>query len=124
MWHKELHCTLRNTTFCVWLQAWQVSRIHTAELDAALDHSKTTPVVTLDIKGTFDRMWHSALLTKLSAGGVNRALLHVVTDYLQGKFLKVTTGGRKSTLHPIRAAVPLESCLGTLLWNVYMNDLL
>ena len=86
------------------------------------DHC-TTVSPNIDI-GVFDRVWHEDLVTKLWAADIDGALLPLLRDYLSDKHLKVTVSGRESEMQPIAAGVPQGSCLGPLLWNIYINDLL
>ena len=69
-------------------------------------------------------MWHSGLLVKLRAAGVDGPLLQLFGDYLREKQLKMVVNGQESEKQPLRAGVPQGSCLSLLLWNVYINDLL
>lgn len=94
------------------------------EWSAGLDQGKASAVVALDIEGAFDRVWHAALITKLHAAGVGGALLQLLEDYLRNRYLQVTINGQASQPQPIAAGVPQGSCLGPLLWNAYINDLL
>ena len=96
----------------------------TTEWSAALDRGKASVVVALDIEGAFDKVWHAALVTKLRAAGVDGPLLQLLGNYLRDRQFKVTVNGCDSRLQPIRAGVPQGSCLGPLLWNIYLNDLL
>ena len=81
-------------------------------------------MVVLDIAGTFDRVWHSSLLVKLRAKGVDGSLLMLLKDYLQGRTLRVVLNRRISKPNQIRASVLQGSVLGPVLWNVYVDDLL
>ena len=124
--HLEKHhllCT-RQFGFRQGRSAADLHLLLTSELSAALDQGKKNAVVALDIEGAFDRVWHEALVTKLRAAGIDGALLPLLKDYLRDRQLKVTVGGRESEVQPIRAGVPQGSCLGPLLWNIYINDLL
>ncbi|XP_050688373.1 uncharacterized protein LOC126981400 [Eriocheir sinensis] len=56
-----------------------------------------TLVVALDIAGAFDRVWHSGLLAKLCAKGIEGSLLTLLEDYLHGRSLRVVVNGRTST---------------------------
>ena len=94
------------------------------EWSAALDEGKAAAVVALDIEGAFDKVWHAALVSKLRAAGVEGPLLKLLESYLRDRHFKVSVNGRESRLQPIRAGVPQGSCLGPLLWNLYINDLL
>ncbi|XP_050690070.1 uncharacterized protein LOC126982212 [Eriocheir sinensis] len=55
------------------------------EWQDSLDEGLDTLVVALDISGAFDRVWHSGLLAKLRAKGIEGSLLTLLEDYLQVK---------------------------------------
>ena len=124
--HLEVHhllCT-RQFGFRQGRSAADLHLLLSSELSAALDQGKKTAVMVLDIEGAFDRVWHEALVAKLRSAGIDGALLPLLRDYLRDRQLRVTVCGRESELQPIRAGVPQGSCLGPLLWNIYINDLL
>lgn len=124
--HLERHHLLSNRQFG-FRQGRSAADLHlllSTEWSGALDQGKTTAVVALDIEGAFDKVWHAALTTKLRAIGVDGALLQLFENYLRDRHLKVIINGRESNPQPIRAGVPQGSCLGPLLWNVYVNDLM
>lgn len=124
--HLEKHhllCT-RQYGFRAGRSAADLHLLLTSEWSAALDAGKTTAVVALDIEGAFDKVWHAGLLAKLRGAGVEGPLLQLFEDYLRERHLKVIIDGQESREQPVRAGVPQGSCLGPLLWNVYINDLL
>ena len=89
-----------------------------------MDAGKATTAVALDIEGAFDRVWHAGLLAKLRAVGIEGPLLQILRDYLRERYLKVVIDGQESEKQPMRAGVPQGSCIGPLLWNIHINDLL
>ena len=90
----------------------------------ALDSSRLSLVIALDIAGAFDRVWHRGLLAKLEQFGVAGDLLELFSSYLQDRCLRVVVSGRTSATYPIEASVPQGSILGPILWNIYFNELL
>ena len=124
--HLERHHILcgRQYGFRAGRSASDLHLLLTTEWSAALDRGRATAVVALDIEGAFDRVWHAALITKLRAAGVDGPLLHLFEDYLRERQLKVVVNGQESAKQPIKAGVPQGSCLGPLLWNIYINELL
>lgn len=124
--HLERHHILsaRQFGFRAGRSAADLHLLLTTEWSAALDQERATAVVALDIEGAFDRVWHAALITKLRAAGIDGPLLHLFQDYLRERQLKVVVDGQESAKRPIRAGVPQGSCLGPLLWNIYINELL
>ena len=79
------------------------------ELSATLDQGKATAVVALHIEGAFDRVWHTALITKLHAAGIDGSLLPLIIDFLKGRHLKVTFTGWESEVQSIKAGVPQKA---------------
>ncbi len=90
----------------------------------SLDTGLDTMIVALDIAVAFDRVWHACLLEKIRAKDIQRHLLLLISDYLQGRGLHVVVGGQQSRDLPVGASTPQGSVLGPVLWNVYIDDLL
>ena len=77
-----------------------------------LDEGLGTLVVTLDIAGAFDRVWHAGLVEKLRANGMQGNLLDLLEKYLQKRILTVIINGQTSQPLPLQASVPQGSVLG------------
>ena len=90
---------------------------------ASLDKSEEVCIVSCDIKGAFDRVWHNGLLAKLRSKGVSCMLLTWLRTYLHGRSIKVVLSGQSSDASPINASLPQGSILGPLLFSVFIDDL-
>ena len=75
--------------------AQQLSIIH--EIQTAFDNNPTVDVrgVFLDISKAFDKVWHSGLLFKLQAYGVEGQLLALLKDYLHDRQQRVVLNGQR-----------------------------
>lgn len=91
----------------------------------ALDHelSTCTSIIPVDIEGTYDRVWHSVMVEKLRAVGVEGKLLLLLKDYLSNRQFRVVCNGKHSSQKNIGADVPQGSVLDPLTWNIFINDL-
>ena len=89
----------------------------------ALDAGKEVRAVFCDISKAFDRVWHKGLIHKLEAAGVAGETLTWFRNYLSDRRQRVVLPGASSDLAYIRAGVPQGSILGSLLFLVYINDI-
>ncbi|CAJ1069817.1 hypothetical protein Bbelb_118400 [Xyrichtys novacula] len=87
-----------------------------------LDKGGEVYAVALDIKGTFEQVWHNVLCAKLSSKGVTGRLHVWLQNYLQARSIKVVLSGQSSLPHPINASVPQGSILGPLLFSILIDD--
>ena len=78
----------------------------------------------LDISKAFDKVCHDSLIYKLKSYGVENKLLNLVQKYLKNYQQRILLNGRISKWTNILEEIPQSSILGSLLFLIYINDLL
>ena len=87
-----------------------------------INEQKTNLSVFLDLKKAFDTVDHDVLLSKLSAYGVTDLAHGWFTSYLAGREQYCYVEGKSSNKRLVQCGIPQGSCLGPLLFIIYMND--
>jgi Reverse transcriptase (RNA-dependent DNA polymerase)/Endonuclease-reverse transcriptase len=87
------------------------------------NESKSTGVVLLDIEKAFDKVWHEALLHKLTVAKVPMYLTKIIESFLAERSSFIRIGNEQSQSYKIKAGVPQGSPLSPLLFNLFNNDI-
>ena len=87
------------------------------------DHNRITASMCMDLSAAFDCVIHSTLLEKLQFYGLDRNTMEWMESYLEGRSNYVVIGSAESVIKSTPSGVPQGSCLGPLLYLVYVNEM-
>ena len=78
----------------------------------------------MDLSKAFDIINHDLLLAKLRAYGFRASVLNLLYSYLKNRKQKVVINNKASSFELVIPGVPQGSIDGTLLSNLFTNDLI
>ena len=89
----------------------------------ALDSDNFVGVVSMDLSKAFDCIPHGLLICKLKAYGLSQKACLFMSSYLSGRLQRVKLEDQRSEWMTLKKGVPQGSCLGPIIFNIFMNDL-
>ena len=86
------------------------------------DNRKLNMTVFLDLKNAFDTVDRKILMNKLFKYGIKGKERGWFKSYLSGRKQFCSVNGQRSKTEGVLCGIPQGSCLGPLLFIVYLND--
>ena len=88
-----------------------------------LDKGEKIGVILMDFSKILDALNHNLLLAKLDANGFSRTSLKIMQNYLCNRQQRISINGIFSDWTEVITGVPQGSILGTLLFNIFLNNI-
>ena len=88
-----------------------------------LNNNKYTCSIFLDLSKAFDTVNHEILLEKLIRYGFRDKIWNLLQSYLLNRIQCTKIGKISSKFQTIKCGVPQESCLGPLMFLIFVNNL-
>ena len=95
----------------------------TEEWRRALDRNEYVATILMDLSKAFDCLSPSLIKDKLIAYGLSNDAVDLIDDYLSNRKQCVKIGEKCSSFLNIIKGVPQGSILGSLIFNIFINDI-
>ena len=94
----------------------------TNRIYSSLNSKEYNANILIDYKKAFDTVNHTILIEKMFHYGIRGSTLTLIRNYLTGRKQYVAIGGVRSEVRDVTLGIPQGSCLGPLLFILYVND--
>ena len=89
-----------------------------------LGKSGVIGTILMDLSKAYDCLPHDLLIAKLAAYGFEDSTTSLISDYLSKRYQQVKIGSVFSSYLEILRGVPQGSILGSIIFNIFINDLI